>query len=71
MTGERRKTLSVVPEQHRWLRSLTDRLAADGVQWRSAVLADRVIRIRIGDEHFYIVVRPVGAGVLGSSSQIA
>lgn len=68
MANERRKTLSVVPEQQRWLRTMTDRLAAGGVPWRSTVLADRMLKIRTGDSAFYIVVRPTGAGIPGWKS---
>jgi len=65
MTPSGLKTLSVVPERHRWLRDLTDRLSHGGVPWHNAVMADRMLRIRAGEAPFCMVVRPAAAGVLG------
>jgi pyruvate-formate lyase-activating enzyme len=65
MTAGRRKILSVVPKRHRWLRALTDALAQSEVPWQNAVLADRMLRIRVGDAPFNLVVRPIETGMPG------
>jgi pyruvate-formate lyase-activating enzyme len=65
MTDGSRNTLSVVPERQGWLRTLTNLLTQAGIPWSSALLADRTLRIRLGETPFSLVVRPVGAGVPG------
>ena len=71
MTTSQPKILSVVPQQHQWLRTLVDALSRAGVPWRYAVLAERMIRIRASAESqppFIIVVRPLDAGLPGFKS---
>jgi pyruvate-formate lyase-activating enzyme len=65
MTNGSRNTLSVVPERHRWLRTLTNLLTQAGIPWSSALLADRTLRIRLGEAPFSLVVRPIEAGIPG------